>query len=330
MRKMLTIAAVALLAACSTAPKAPANDPATLRVNVFRGASNIPIYMALERGSFARRGLKVELSFTPNSDALRSGLAAGRFEIVHAAVDNAVAMVEAAGHDVVIVAGGDSGMNDFFVRPEIKRLADMRGRVLVVDAPNTAYAVLARKILKDAGLADGKDYTLRPIGGTQARTASLNTPDGGGTMLNPPWSYIAQRAGAQSLGSTRALYGPYQASGVFVMRPWAHANAGPLERYLAAYVEGCRAAQDPALREQVLAVLQRELQLARDVAELAYKDLLTPGHGLARDCALDSKGFANVLALRAEIEGQWKGVAPPQDKFLDLSYYRRALPHATR
>jgi hypothetical protein len=33
------------------------------------------------------------------------------------------------------------------------------------------------------------------------------------------------------------------------------------------------------------------------------------------------------LALRAEIEGQWGGKAPAPDKFLDLSYFNRALQH---
>jgi hypothetical protein len=32
-----------------------------------------------------------------------------------------------------------------------------------------------------------------------------------------------------------------------------------------------------------------------------------------------------VLALRAEIEGQWDGKAAEPDKFLDLSIYERAL-----
>lgn len=324
LKKLFCAAAAALLASCAGTPPAPPNDPVTLRVNMFRGASNIPVYMAMERGAFARRGITPVLQFTPNSDAQRAGLAAGQFEIAHAAVDNAVAMVEVAREDVIIVAGGDSGMNDFFVRPEITGLADLRGRNLVVDAPNTAYAVLARKILKDAGLTSGKDYALKPIGGTQGRVASLATPEGAGTMLNPPWSYLAQRAGAKSLGSTKELFGAYQASGAFVMRRWATANPGALERYLGAYIEGCRAAQDPARRELVVTVLQRELKLERGIAELAYKDLLTPGHGLARDCAFDLAGFRNVLALRAEIEGQWNGQAPAPDKYLDLGYYTRA------
>ena len=50
-------------------------------------------------------------------------------------------MVEMAKHDVVIVTGGDSSMNEFFVQPDVRSLADLRGRTLIVDAPNTAYAL---------------------------------------------------------------------------------------------------------------------------------------------------------------------------------------------
>ena len=58
--------------------------------------------------------------------------------------------------------------------------------------------------------------------------------------------------------------------------------------------------------------------------------LTTPGHGLNKDCAMNMEGFKNVLALRAEMEGQWGGVAPAPDRFMDLSYYQRALQHAGR
>jgi hypothetical protein len=37
------------------------------------------------------------------------------------------------------------------------------------------------------------------------------------------------------------------------------------------------------------------------------------------------EGFKNVLQLRAEIEGQWGGNPPPVEKYVDLSYYQKAL-----
>jgi len=37
------------------------------------------------------------------------------------------------------------------------------------------------------------------------------------------------------------------------------------------------------------------------------------------------QGFKAVLALRADVEGQWGGHAPAPDKYIDLGYYERAL-----
>ena len=323
------VSALSLLVSCAaTAPIiVPANTPETLRVNVFRGGSNIPIYMALEKGYFSRRGITVNLQFTPNSSQQRSGLAAGKFDIAHAAVDNAVAMIEVAKVDVVIVSGGDGGMNELLVRQDINKPADIRGRTYVVDAPNTAYALIGRKMFKNAGLIDGRDYKLDPIGGSEIRSKGLDTPAGAATMLNPPWNFVARDRGAKSLGRTIELYGPYQASGAFVMRSWAKSNEQVLERYLAAFIEGCRAAQDPAQKKQVLAVLKRELKLDDRLTELTYQELMLKGSGLSKDCAIDMPGFKNVLALRAEIEGQWGGNPPAPEKFLDMSYFEKAKRH---
>ena len=77
----------------------------------------------------------------------------------------------------------------------------------------------------------------------------------------------------------------------------------------------------------MLAVLKRELKLDDRLTELTYRELMLPGSGLSKDCALDMQGFKNVLALRADIEGQWGGQAPAPEKFLDLSYFERALKH---
>jgi len=321
-RKLSTSAAV--LAAALTA-HAAAQDLTTVRVNTFPSASYAPLWIGMEKGLFAKRGIRVDLQFTPNSDLQREGLAKGAFEIAHAAVDNAVAMVETAREDAVIVTGGDNGMNEFIVRPEIGSVADIRGKALVVDAPNTAYGLLARKILKNAGLMDGKDYVLKPVGGTPLRLAALQeSPQNAAAMLNPPYSFAAKDKGLKSLGNAVDLLGPYQAGGVFVMRKWAKANGALLERYIAALIESERLARNPASRAEVVSLIATRLKQDPKVAERTYETIMGP-HGIARDFAFDMQGFRNVLALRAEIEGDWGGRAPAPDKYVDLAYYDRAL-----
>ena len=62
-----------------------------------------------------------------------------------------------------------------------------------------------------------------------------------------------------------------------------------------------------------------------DMAAKSYAVISDPAGGYARDAKLDIPGFKNVLRLRAELEGQWGGNPPSPEKYLDLSYYDKAI-----
>jgi len=296
-----------------------------LRVNIFNTSSNLPLLAAVATGCFARRGLAIDIQHTPNSGEQRAGLTEGRFEIAHAAVDNAVAMAE-SGEDTVIVCGGDAGMNDFMVRAEINSMQDLRGKLLAVDAPNTAYALVAKKILKNHGLLENRDYGVRLAGGTGPRsTAMVADPQLAAGMLNPPFSFTSREKGLKSLGSQFELLGPYQATGAFVMRRWGQDHTEVLALYLAAYIEGQRHVMNPAHRSAMVALLTSHFKLSPGLAESTYEALVAPGSGLAPDARFSSDGFAVVLAIRAEMEGLWGGTPPAPGKYLDLSCYDRAM-----
>ncbi len=306
------------------ASAAAAADPAAVRVNSFPNAKALPLHAGMAKGIFARRDLSLQLSFTENSTKQREGLAAGEFDIVHAAVDNAVAMVEVAKKDVLIVTGGDSGMNEFFVQADVRSFADLRGRKLVVDAPNTAYAIQAKKILLKHGLKDGTDYTVVPVGRGELRLKAMaENRDYAAAILNLPFTIQAQQLGMRSLGNTVDILGPYQANGAFALRAWVESNGPLLERYIAAYIESLRWVRRPENQAECVAILMDKLKISRDVAERSYRLLVDPIRGFTPDAAFDREGFGNLLALRAEIEGG--GTPPPAEKYLDLSYYRRAI-----
>ena len=298
--------------------------PQTLRVNIFNTSSNLPLMAAIEAGEFAAEGLQIEVQHTPNSDEQRAGLAAGRFDLAHAALDNAVALIE-SGVDAAIVCGGDAGLNDFIVRPEITGFADLRGKKLAVDAPNTAYALAAKKILKNQGLLEGRDYELKLAGGTGPRAAAMaSDPELACGMINPPFNFKLRAQGLKSLGTQFELLGPYQATGAYVMRSWAAEHADVLVRYLRAYIRGQRRVMDRAHKSAMLGMLTTHFKLEGAAAENTYEALLTPGSGLAPEAAFNPEGFAQVLAIRAEMEGMWGGTPPAAGKFLDLSFYEQA------
>jgi ABC-type nitrate/sulfonate/bicarbonate transport system substrate-binding protein len=299
--------------------------PVALHVNTFPTARSLPFYVAVDKGFFLAHGLDVTLDFTESSERQRAGLADGSIDIVHAAVDNAVAMIDVGRQDIVIMSGGDSGTNEFYVQKDVRDFADIRGRSLAVDATNTAYALQAKKILLAHGLRDGADYKLNPVGNGVRRLAALQQDDNNaGAILNLPYSLQAAASGMHSLGRTTDILGPYQAGGAFARRDWARDHTPLVVQYLAAFIQALRWSLDPNNRAAAAAILVDKLKLPQEMAEKSLDLMAEPGFGFTRDAAFDLAGFRNVLALRAETEG---GTPADPEHYIDLSYYNRALKY---
>jgi ABC-type nitrate/sulfonate/bicarbonate transport system substrate-binding protein len=306
------------------APRLGRAQDSALKVIVFPGLANLPLFSAQHIGAFTRRGLAIEIVNTPNSGELRNGLAQGRYQLAVAGVDNAVAMAE-AGHDIGILIGGDSAFNSLFAKPEITGWADIRGKTLIVDAPDTAYALVAYRMLAMNGLPRGS-YTVRPTGGTFARyELMLRDPDAHVSMLNPPFSLQAQDRGLRKLADVTELLGPYLGNAGWAMRAWSRDNADTVVRYLAAYVEGIRWMLAPANAEAVTGLLAERLRLAPELARRNLALLTAPGSGSAVDGRFDLEGFRNVLRIRAEVLGTWGGTPPAPERYLDLGHWERAV-----
>jgi ABC-type nitrate/sulfonate/bicarbonate transport system substrate-binding protein len=327
-RQLLAVAAASAGAASfglgiAGSGRAQGNDG--IAVNTFPGVTNLPIFAAEQNGLLAKYRLAVNLTFTPNSRAQRDGLEKGDYQVIQTAADNSIAMVELDNASAVIVAGGDNGFNHIIVQPEINQLADVRGKTVVVDAPNTAFALLLYKALKESGL-DKRDYKVNAVGATGARLAAMSADKSNvAGIMNVPFNFQARAAGLKDLGTAYAAVGPYQSDSIVVMRDWAGAHRDTVVRYIKAVVEGRRWILDPANKTQAIALIVERLKLPPDVAPQVYSAVTDPVQGFVKDARLDLPGLANVLKLRAELEGQWGGHPPPPDKYVDLSYYNEAM-----
>jgi ABC-type nitrate/sulfonate/bicarbonate transport system substrate-binding protein len=308
-------------------PVAIAQTPGPQKIKVLTLLGRpLQFVVAEAQGTFAKYGLEVETENLPNSELLRANLAAGKGDLAYLAVDNAVAMVELAHQDIIIVMGGEGSQNELIAQSEIKSIKDLRGKTLIVDAPNTAYALQMKKILLLSGMQAGRDYEIKPLGATPQRLIAMREhKENAASMLGPPSSIVAKHEGFLSLGTVPDLIGPYQAAGYFTPRAWARDHRDTLGKYLAAIIEAQRWLMAPANKQQVIEMMIKESHLAPDVAAEAYDSSMTRPGGFEKDAALDLDGFKNVLKLRAEIEGQWGGHPPASEKYYDSSYYQAAL-----
>jgi ABC-type nitrate/sulfonate/bicarbonate transport system substrate-binding protein len=329
MERRTSLAVLAALLLVSTPLTTQNTSPKQIKLLTLLGRP-LQFVVAEKQGYFAEHGVSAETENLPSSDILRSNLANGNGDLAYLAVDNAVAMVELAHQDVVILMGGEGSQNELVVQPEIKSLDELRGKTLIVDAPNTAYAIQMKKILLGKGLQVGRDYEMKPIGGTPQRLIAMREHrEYVGSMLGPPALITAKREGFVSLAKVQDVIGPYQAAGYFAQRKWALDNKENVENYLAAIIEAQRWLMDPANKQQVIDLWISDFHMTPEVATATYESSVNAPGGFEKDAALDIEGFKNVLKLRAEIEGQWGGHPPGAEKYYDRSYYNAALKKAS-
>ena len=286
-----------------------------LIVNVF--TVDAGLIVARAKGIFAAAGLEVDVMITPNSTDQMRGLSLGSWQIVSTAFDNVLGWSGREGAEIVAIAQVAQGITlPVYVRPEIKSWEDLRGKPLAVDAVDTAYALVLRRILLAHGLEmERGDYTLLAKGATGHRLESMNQGESFAGVLNPPWDAKADAAGMKRFADQREIL-PNYPGGVFaVNRKWADDNRAILSKYLAAWDQGLRWTQDVKNRDEAIKLIAEAEKIDEKNAANRLRQLPSNGR-------LDLAGLQTVLDLRVQF-----GLTPPMGKdlpkYYDESFYNR-------
>jgi ABC-type nitrate/sulfonate/bicarbonate transport system substrate-binding protein len=301
-----------------------------LELIVFGGGLNWPIWIAQERGFFARNNVSVNLTQTPNSVFMVQNLVAGKFDIAMGAIDNLVAYMEGQGEaplpaepDLVAVMGNQSGTLKVVALPEIRSYADLKGRTISVDALTTGFAFVLRKMLELGGLREG-DYVLERVGGTPFRVQALLERKHDCSIVNSPLELPLLARGYTQLGNAVDAIGSYQGTVCFVQRAWARQNEDRLVGLIRGWVAAVDWLYDPANREAALQSFMKNMKADRAGAEAGYRLLLGEREGIQRRARLDIDGIRKVLELRSQYGEPKKTLTDPA-KYVDESYYVKAL-----
>jgi ABC-type nitrate/sulfonate/bicarbonate transport system substrate-binding protein len=300
-----------------------------IRMVSFSGATNLPGWVADEKGLFAKEGLKVTLSVTPGSVEQVKDLLSGKAQIISSAFDNIVAYAEDQGEfkpdqpsDMVVIAGVHSGVSSVVVRPEIATYADIKGKGVAVDAIKSGYATVLYLILENNGLVFDKDYAPVPVGGTSARLKALKENKAVAAILSSPADTEAQKEGLKIMGDATQAVGNYQGSVYVVRRSWAKDH----EKEVLGFLRAITAATDYifANKADAIEVLKTRIKGMSDDDLAKLYDRITGPGGLNKRAAVNMQGVDTVLKLRARHGEPKKDMGPPT-KYVDLGYYEKAL-----
>jgi ABC-type nitrate/sulfonate/bicarbonate transport system substrate-binding protein len=301
-----------------------------LEVIVFPGGFNWPIWVAQEKGFFRENGVEVNVTPTPGSVFQLVGLIDGKFDIAMTAIDNLIAYREGQGEDpklgpdLVAVMGADQGFLKLVTVPEVKSIADLRGKTVSVDARTTGYAFVLFEILEQNGLRE-PDYKVERAGGVLQRFQALMEKKHDGTLLLSPFEVQAEAHGFNTLASASKVLGPYQGLVAGVRQSWAEKNREALIGYIRGYVHGVEWLYDPNNKAEALALFRKNLpNMPAEGVEVTYRLLLDPQTGFQRRGEINLEGVSRVLALRTKWAEPRKQLGP-RSNYYDPTYYDAAL-----
>ena len=246
------------------------------------GMSNIIIFITKEARLFEKYGLDAEVITMAGSGLTSKALIGGSIQIAPIATPTVI-NADLAGADMVILAHTMPGViHALMVKPEIKRVEDLKGKKIAISSFGSLTDMLTREILTNHGLKPMKDVLLLQTGGAPVRLAALESNNVQGALLSSQQALAAKRDGYRFLNYDPP---PYVSHPLIAKNEMLEKEPQTVRSLLRAVLKGhLFYGQKP---EETITVVQKFLRINdRNVARETYEDEMrryNPGGGFEAD-----------------------------------------------
>lgn len=302
----------------------------TVVANFPHSSSALPIWLAAERGYFAKEGLTVEFQQARGSASQYQGLMAGTLQVFTTLMENIVAYAHGQGEvkiepppDAFVFMGGQLGSQKLMARPGIRSIGELKGATLAASGIRTGNAFVLYALLAQHGLERDRDYKVVAVGSGPVTVAALEKAGAVAALMTAPNDAQARENGFTELADSATALGGYQSSVYTARRSWAAAHRAELVAFIRGLVAGQRAVF--ADKAGALATLHARLPTISEAdGENLYAALISDQCGLNKDGRIDDRHVATVIALNERFSAEHCPGAKPSD-FCDLTYLAEAL-----
>ncbi len=315
LKSIRSLAGAAALASILTTSASQAQTTLNMAV-VSRTIFYLPAYTAARQGFFKAEGLDVKMEVYDSSEQIFHDLRANTKQVAIASTESSIAEAYKGG-PIRIVAGNSQRPPHFIIaQPEIKTLADLKGKLIGVVSMHEGTTFFVPDIVKKAGLTM-TDVKVEAVGGSPTRARLLRERKIDAGMQPYPLSYEAEAAGMSNLGPVADIVPDYQFAAVMVDEAWARANRAALVGFLRALRRGTdyMFAHPDESAELAATELRTSVAFARRALEdTARMDILS------RDLSVTEASIARVFANVKSAELIPANAVLERGKFLDESY----------
>ncbi len=286
---------------------------------------SLPVSVAKREGLFAREGLDVEVlvPIPGGSDKMIAALHDDFVDLTHVATPFLIRAAMAGSDAVAIAAEFDNPIYSLIARPEIRTVADLKGKLVGLADEAGTIAISMRKLLALHGLGRG-DFGVKVIEGTPTRWACLHRGECDAVVLGQPQDLLAMQEGFRLLGISNDAVPELLYTVTAVRRSWAEAHKDAVTRYVRALAAAFGFIRDPANRDRVVGTIVEATGVSDLIAGQTLDLFFRPERGvLPRHGEIELKGLEQVIALMGET-GNLKAPLPSADRFVDTRYLRAA------
>jgi ABC-type nitrate/sulfonate/bicarbonate transport system substrate-binding protein len=312
MRRMLRIGALGIgLVLFST----------NARAELFRVALStkdfgyLPLFVGMRSGLFAQEGLEIQW-IVVNSNVVVTALIAGEIDVAGIAGSS----MRAAARGAPLKANFFPYDKSLFVlmgAPGIKRVQDLKGKVIGTTGPGATTEVAASMVLQHYGMDPKKDVTFMTIGGAETSLVAMRNGTIQARAFNPDAAFIMKKQGYTELG-VLADMGPWPWAGYSTSDAHLSNRRDKIKRWTRAMVKSLQLMLNR--RDETYKIAQAEFGHPRDVTESAANVCIK---------AIDPQnpGGATDEAMRKNIELTITqplklGASPPLSQLVDFTLLR--------
>ena len=180
------------------------------------GTSAVPLWIAQDKGFFQKNGILPNLVYIGGGRVIIQALASGNVSMAQIA-GPALVNAKLNGLNLRMIAGVvNLSSYSLFVRPEVNTVRDLKGKKLGLGTFGGSHDYILQRMLRHHGFQPQKDVFIvqMGIGADTDRFAALQAGSIDGTLLNPPQTLLATKAGFRALITPDNLPIPYQQQGI--------------------------------------------------------------------------------------------------------------------
>jgi NitT/TauT family transport system substrate-binding protein len=271
--------------------------------------------IAQKEGYFKEEGINLELLSIRGEIAIRTALA-GEVDFFTNAGSALAAAVRGVAVKLVTVFQ-DKPTWDLIAQPEIRSVAQLRGKNIAVMSPEGSLAVVAREMLRKNGLDPTKDVNLVTMGGDEVRFPALQTRSIHATLFNTAMSIKAQKEGFSKLG-TASEYANLIEGGLATTHDKIKQNPEKIFRFVRGALKGLNyyvSKRDPAIKYMMEGLRIKDRELVSSIYDIQVPLVLR-------------QGFSDDKVLQTMIDDMKRTTKVQRDikvgDIFDLSFVKKA------